>query len=127
MKEFTHQDRVAIARATLTLLDRWGVEPAQQVTLLGLPGDAKPRVLNRYRAGTPLPDDPKIFDRVDLLFNIEKSLRHAFPHNAGLADYWVTTRCQYFNDATPLEVMLTHGMEGIEAVAGYLNASDAWW
>lgn len=124
---YTHDERTDFARAALNIMDGWGLEPDQQIALLGMPTDTKPRELVRFRNGSaPLPDERELLVRVRCLLSIQHSLESAFPHNPILANYWVTTANQYFNDHTPLSVMLRDGVEGMEWIARYLDGSEQW-
>jgi len=124
--QFSEDDLVQIARSVMSLLHDWEVEPAQQVALLGLPPETKPRELSRYRSGTPFPHDRDLLVRARHLLSISNSLDTAFPHNPMLANFWVTTGNEFFGNRAPLELMLEHGVDGIERVARYLDNSFDW-
>jgi hypothetical protein len=121
---FSHEDRADFASAAIRVLNEWGVEPQDQVTLLGMPENTRPRALLRHANGTPLPDENNLHLRIKHLLSIEHSLATAFPHNTALANYWVTTANQYFGNRTPLDIMLEHGVDGMETVARFLDNSD---
>lgn len=125
--QFSEQDLVGITRSVMELLSQWYVEPADQVRLLGLPEDTKPRSLARLRTGTPLPHKEEVLRRAQLLLSIANSLDLAFPHNPALANYWVTTESDLLGGRKPLTIMLEEGVEGIERIARYLdNSFEAW-
>jgi hypothetical protein len=70
------EERVALSRTIVELLNRWGVQSEDQVKLLGLPSDTKPRALRRYYENTPLPNSPEINERIDHLLGIADALIH---------------------------------------------------
>jgi len=119
-------ERVQCARAVMTLLDDWGVAPDQRIVLLGLPAATKPRALTRYRQDTPLPDEPDLLHRVERLLAIQHALEFTFPHNPQMASYWITTDNDWFGGRTPIDIMLTGGLAGIEQVARHLEHDDNW-
>ena len=121
---FSHEDRANFASAVIQVLNDWGIAARDQVALLGMPEDTRPRALLRHASGTPLPEDDDLFLRIKYLLSIEHSLSTAFPHNTALANYWVTTGNRYFSDRSPLDVMLERGVDGMEAVANFLDSSD---
>ncbi len=125
--QFSEEDLSGITRSVMALLHDWGIAPADQIRLLGLPEHTKPRALSRYRNGAPLPHEDDVLRRAHHLLSIANSLEIAFPHNAALANYWVTTECDLFGGRTPLAIMLEEGADGIERMARYLNAGfEAW-
>lgn len=126
MNQTQSDNGTALARSLLSSLDAWGVTAGEQVVLLGLPEGTKPRELNRFRMGTPLPDDEQTRQRVKLLLSIQNSLDHSFPHSADMANLWVTTENIHLNERTPLQVMLEGGLDGMAMISNHLNATDNW-
>lgn len=126
MPSLTPDDRVQIARLVVTLLDDWGVRPADQVALLALPASTPPRSMRRYRDDTPLPDDPQVTERVEHLVGIADALRTTFPRNANMGSIWLHRRNQRFNDRTPLATMLEDGLLGVIAVRAHLDCAWDW-
>jgi len=112
--------RERLARLVVTLLDLWGVSPADQAMLLGLSPQSRSTVA-RYRKGEPLADSADLLARAGHLLGIHKALRIIFPQDRDLAYRWVGTPNRRFNDAAPLDVMKKHGYEGILAVRRYLD------
>lgn len=124
--ELDPHEQQALATMLIRLLDAWGLEPQQQVQLLGLPAKTRLRALARHKAGEPLPDDGSLFQRAQHLQAIDQALHVTFPNNAAMANYWVTTTNTYFGGRTPLEVMLENGDEGIARVRAHLEYHDEW-
>jgi len=112
--------RERLGRVVVALLDHWGLNPADQASLLGLSAQSRSTVA-RYRKGEPLADSADLLARAGHLLGIHKALRIMFPHDLELAYRWVGTPNRRFGDASPLAVMKKHGYEGILAVRRYLD------
>ena len=126
MPTVSFEDRVQISRLIVTLLDDWGVRPADQVALLALPSNTPPRSMRRYRDSEPLPDDPLVMERVEHLVGIADALRTTFPRNANMGAIWLHRRNQRFNDRTPLAMMLEDGLLGVITVRAHLDCAWDW-
>jgi len=120
------EDRLQLARMIVNLLDEWGVEPAGQVLLLGLPEETKPRSMARYGRDLPLPEDAEVMERVEHLVGIADALRTTFPRNARMGTLWLNQRNNRFNDRVPLDVMLEDGLAGVIAVRAHLDCAFDW-
>lgn len=123
---FSNEERADLARMMMSLFDDWRISPDAQATLLGLEGKVKPRNMARYRQGTPLPEENEVLARVRHLLLIEEALHTSFPHNAAMATYWISTPNRLFDNQTPLDYMLNHGMAGIRRVHGHLDCTETW-
>lgn len=119
-------ERVALTGAVFRLLDAWQVSSKGQPALLGLDPNLNPKKMNRYRLGMPLPDDAGVYARIALLLKIEHALQKLFPHSQLSANLWVTTRRVKLGNATPLEMMINKGIEGIKSVERGLYNLDVW-
>lgn len=104
----------------------WGLDATDQVALLGLPADTKPRALLRYRRGTPLPGNPDLIARAEMLLAIQHALHSAFPHNPALGALWITTRSVVLGDRSPLEVMQAGGLDSIRHMHQRLTGASQW-
>ncbi len=124
--EIDERHRVELARTVLQILNDWGVRPEQQVTLLGLPTDTRPRSLNRFRSGTPLPNDHACLLRARHILSIQNAVESMYPHNTTVGNYWVSTPNAFFSNKTPIEIMLSHELEGMERLVHHLNGTGAW-
>lgn len=125
-RTLTHDERVALARVIVEMLDRWGVEADAQVTLLGLPPDTKPRALRRYYENTPLPNDPGVNERIDHLLGIADALRTSNPCNATADMIWLNQVNYRFDNRTPLDAMIEDGLAGLLAVRTHLDCAYDW-
>ena len=114
------EDKGALARMVMTLLDHWQLDTEDQATLLGLaPGNRA--ALARYRKGEPIGSTRDQFERVGHLLGIHKNLRLLFPHNRDLAYRWMSTRNRAFEQRTPVELVREWGFAGLLAVRAYLD------
>ena len=122
----TQEERVAMTQSLMRLFDEWRISAVDQIALLGLRSQVKVRSLRRFRQSTPLPPDQETDTRAYYLLEIGIVLETSFPHNRALASYWVTTPNRLFSNRTPLDVMLSRGLEGMRRIHGHLSRTDVW-
>lgn len=116
----TAEDRGALARMVMTLLDHWNLSTEDQAALLGIAASNR-AALSNYRSGKPIGTSRDQYDRVGHLLGIHKNLRLLFPHNRDLAYRWMSTRNKAFDNLTPVEVVKEWGFAGLLMVRGYLD------
>jgi hypothetical protein len=116
----TAEDRGALARMVMTLLDHWKLSTEDQTALLGLSASNR-ATLSRYRKGEPIGANRDQYERVGHLLGIHKNLRLLFPQNRDLAYSWMTSRNRAFDNRTPVEVVKEWGFAGLLMVRGYLD------
>ncbi len=126
MNTDTEVDREQLARHVMTVLDQWSLNTDEIVTLLALSGKAQRRQLDRFRAGKPLPDDPKLMTRVHHILGIADALRTSFPRNSKIGARWMVTPHRRFRSRTPLSLMLEDGVNGLCRVRAELDCSFSW-
>ena len=126
LRELGEAERVTLSRAIVDLLNQWGVDGVDQVTLLGLPPDTKPRVLRRYYENTALPNSPGINERLDHLLGIADALRTSNPRNAAAGSIWLHSVNHRFDNRTPLDAMIQDGLGGLLAVRTHLDCAYDW-
>jgi hypothetical protein len=126
LRTLSEEERLALSRSIVELLDRWGVQSEDQVTLLGLPSDTKPRVLRRYYENTPLPNSPEINERIDHLLGIADALRTSNPCSATADVIWLHAINHRFDNRTPLDAMIHDGLGGLLAVRTHLDCAYDW-
>lgn len=114
------EDRGALARMTMTLLDHWKLGTEDQAALLGIAASNR-AALARYRRGEPIGTSRDQYERVGHLLGIHKNLRLLFPQNRDLAYRWMTTRNRAFDNLTPVEVVKEWGFAGLLMVRAYLD------
>jgi hypothetical protein len=119
-------DRAAVSRIVMQILDNWDLEPEEKIHLLALPGDIKPRMLRRYYEGTPLPETPEVNERIEHLLGIADALRTSYPCNAAAGAIWLRQKNSRFEDRPPLLAMLEDGMGSIFAVRAFLDCAWDW-
>jgi hypothetical protein len=114
------QDRGALAKMVMALLDHWKLSTEDQAALLGL-ATSNRAALTRYRKGEPIGTSRDQFERVGHLLGIHKNLRLQFPQNRDLAYRWMTTRNKAFDNLSPVEVVKEWGFSGLLMVRAYLD------
>jgi len=123
----SQQQRIESTREVLQLLSAWGVDREHQLLLLGLPSDTRPRVVQRFLQGEPLPPDAKVQARVECLLQVDAALVSLFPHNPVMANLWVSTQSPQFDGRAPLDMMLEQGLPAMQSLLSQLDGSgDAW-
>jgi len=114
------QDRGALARMVMTLLDHWKLPTEDQAVLLGIAAGNR-AALTRYRKGEAIGTSRDQFERVGHLLGIHKNLRLLFPQNRDLAYRWMTTRNKAFDNLAPVDVVKEWGFAGLIMVRAYLD------
>lgn len=116
----TQESRSELGQIVMRLFDRWGLDTATQLDLLGLSASSR-ALLTRYRNGAAVPGTRDTLDRVGWLLSIHKALRLLYPYNDDMRYSWVARRNSAFDGRTPLDVMTEEGLIGIARVARYLD------
>ena len=114
------QDRGALARMVMTLLDHWKLSTEDQAALLGI-ATTNRAALTRYRKGEAIGTSRDQFERVGHLLGIHKNLRLLFPHNRELAYRWMSTRNKAFDNLSPVDIVKEWGFAGLLMVRAYLD------
>lgn len=122
----TEEELIKLTLGIMMMLEEWKVADEDQIVLLGLPEEVKPRHMQRYRKGTPLPNDEEVMSRVEQLIAIYDALRTSFPRNTAFGAKWLVSRNRYLNNVTPMEMMLRDGLEGMHHVRGRLDCTVNW-
>jgi CTP:molybdopterin cytidylyltransferase MocA len=114
------EDRGALARMVMTLLDHWKLSTEDQAALLGIAASNR-AALARYRRGEPIGTSRDQYERVGHLLGIHKNLRLLFPQNRDLAYRWMSTRNRAFDNLSPVDVIRDWGFAGLLMVRAYLD------
>ncbi len=126
MQELNLEDRIALTRAVVGLLDSWGVGAAQAVALLALPAGTRPGAMRQFRQSTPFPESEQIMERIEHFIGIADALRTSYPHNAHMGNIWMNKANHRFDNRSPLAAMIEDGMSGIVAVRTHLDCAYDW-
>jgi len=114
------QDRGALAKMVMRLLDRWKLSTEDQAALLGIASSNR-AALSHYRSGKPIGTSRDQYERVGYLLGIHKKLRLLFPQNSNLDYRWMSTRNKAFENLTPVDVVKEWGFAGLLMVRAYLD------
>ena len=126
MSILDNEDRTRLGRMAVNLLDDWGINASDQISILALPDSTRTRMLRRYHEDTPLPDDPDVMKRVEHLMGIAEALRTTFPRNAQIGLLWLKQPCRRLRRRRPMDIMLEDGLSGLITVRSHLDCSFAW-
>jgi hypothetical protein len=113
--------RKAVAEVLIALFDRWQLHELNQAQLLGLDS------IYSLRRDKMLPNTPAVLERAGHLLAIDRALLKQYPYRSGYRDRWVTIPSEpsdSFGGESPLQVMLTRGIEGIREVQEYLESLE---
>ena len=113
-------DRSALAKMVMKLLDHWKLSTEDQAAMLGIASSNR-AALSNYRSGKPIGTSRDQYERVSHLLGIHKNLRLLFPQNRDLAYRWMSKRNKAFDNLTPVEVIKEWGFAGLLIVRGYLD------
>ena len=119
-KVIVTDDRSALAKMVMKLLDHWKLSTEDQAAMLGIASSNR-AALSNYRSGKPIGTSRDQYERVSHLLGIHKNLRLLFPQNRDLAYRWMSTRNKAFDNLTPVEVIKEWGFAGLLIVRGYLD------
>jgi len=117
------QTRAGYAKMVTRLFDHWKLSTMDQLAILGL-NEKSRATLARYREGKPISNTRDLLDRVVYLLDIHAHLRLIFPHNKNLVYGWMTARVKDFGGATPIELVKSHGIVGLNMLRTYLDKAQ---
>lgn len=126
-ESLNQEERAALARGIMSILDKWGLSASEQVTLLNLPEKTPTRMLRRYRDDTPFPDIREVNERIEHIIGIADALRTSYPHNPSMGLVWMKQRNKRFQRRAPVTVMVEDGLDGIVAVRSHLDCAFDWF
>ena len=119
-------DRIALTKAIMAMLDDWGLASAEIITVLGLPTKTRQRQLEHFRRNTPFPDNEQIMLRIEHLVGIADALRTTFPRNARMGPIWLRRPHRRLSNQTPLDTMIEQGVNGLRSVRAELDCAYSW-
>lgn len=126
MSDLTLDERLALTRRTMDLLEGWSLTARDIVAILCLPDGVKPRAVGRFHEDEPFPDDPVVNRRVAYLMRIEEALHTYFPRNPEMRTLWVKRGNRQFGRKAPIAVMVEDGERGLISVLSHLDCTFAW-
>ncbi len=126
MPNLSAQERLALTEGIMRMLDHWGLSAGEVIKILALPGEVRSRQVARYRNGTPFPDDPQVFKRIEYLIRIADALRTYFPRNPEMRAIWMRRGNRKFGRKAPLALMVEGGESGLIRVLSHLDCTFAW-
>ena len=126
MSDLTADERAALTRRTMSLLEGWGLSASDMMTILQLPETVKARNIARFREEEPFPNDASVNRRVAYLLRIEEALHTYFPRNPEMRNMWVKRGNKQFGKRAPIAVMVEDGESGLISVLSHLDCTFAW-
>lgn len=123
----TQEERAALARGIMSILDKWGLCANDQLKLLSLPEKTPSRMLRRFRDDTPFPNTKEVNERVEHIIGIADALRTSYPHNPSMGLVWMKQKNKRFQRRAPVNVMVEDGLDGIVAVRSHLDCAFDWF
>jgi len=126
LTSMTVPQRIELTQYIISVLESWGLNSKQIISLLDLPGKNNVRVLNRYRQGNELPRCEQVNLRLDYILAIVDALRTSFPRNAHMAPHWMKKPLKRFNKRPPVALLVEDGFGGLQAVRAHLDCSYEW-
>jgi len=125
-KEMSHDECAELARSIMAILDGWGLNAKQLASLLALPAGTPTRALRRYREDTPFPNDATLYERVEHIIGISDALRTSYPLNPPMAALWMKQANKRFEGASPLQKIISEGLQGLMSVRSHIDCSYDW-
>jgi len=121
------EERSKISRGVMNILDQWGLNAEQAVSVLDLPDKTPTRMLRRFRDDTPFPDSKTVNDRVDHILGIADALRTSWPHNPSMGLIWMKQKNSRFDKRSPVSILVEDGLDGIVKIRCHLDCSYDWF
>lgn len=127
MQDTRLENRLALTKTMMSILDGWGLNARQLASLLALPEGTPTRVLRRYRDDTPFPDSAELSERLEHLCGIVEALRTTYPHNPSMGVLWMRQKNKRFDSQAPALWVVDRGLEGLVQMRGHLDCSFDWF
>jgi hypothetical protein len=126
MTNLTHDERLALTRRIMSMLEGWGLSAGDIMTVMQLPASVKARNISRFRDEEPFPDDLAVNRRMGYLLRIDEALGTYFPRNPEMRSLWVKRGNKQFGRKAPVAVMVEDGESGMISVLSHLDCTFAW-
>ena len=118
-------ERCHLALTITRLLEQWGLDPADQLMLLGLSNTGR-STLSRYRRGEPVSANRDMIERIGHLLGIHKSLDTLFPEQPEAQRVWISSRKKSLQRRTPVEYVEAEGITGLRQLRSMAEAQMGW-
>jgi hypothetical protein len=126
MTDLTHDERLALTRRIMSMLEGWGLGASDIMSIMQLPATVKARNISRFRDEEPFPDDVAVNRRMGYLLRIDEALGTYFPRNPEMRTLWVKRGNKQFGRKAPVAVMVEDGESGMISVLSHLDCTFAW-
>ena len=120
------EQKTAVARNVMRLLDEWGLASAEIIQLLALPAKTRTRHLDKYRGQEPFPPNEQTELRIQHIAGIADALRTSYPRNAHMGSRWLRTPHRRMQNKTPLQLIIELGLPGLLQVRSELDCAFSW-
>ena len=125
MSEDRLDERRALARETMEVLDAWKLAADEVCLVLGLPDKVRQRSINKFRSYDPFPADAGVERRAGYVVRIGQALRTTYPTNPAMGSRWLRQRHRRLG-CSPLAQILGQGEAGLEQVLAELDCAFGW-
>lgn len=119
----TEAEGLALARASVNLLQHWGLTDAKARDILG---GLTARTYARWKAGQFGRIDRDLATRMSLLMGIHKALRYMFTDPAR-GYRWITAPNMLFEGKSPADLMAEGDIFALARLRAYLDAERGGW
>lgn len=117
MSDYSSDEMNVLTRAVVNHMDEWKISADDMLSILGMEDKAKSRHLTSYRKGAKsLPQEAEVMQRIDHIVGISDALRTTFPFSSQMRVMWLQKPHRRFQKRTPLSVMLSEGVNGLQKV-----------
>lgn len=107
-------NRKNLTQAIIRHLDEWQLTEEEIANLLALDASVHKRHIKLYRQGAKvLPTNDAMTQRIEHIIGIADALRTTFPFSSQMRLLWLRKAHRRFQQRTPLNLMLTEGLEGL--------------
>ncbi len=125
--ELEYEERRRLAPMVMAILDEWKLDGEQQVAILGMHGEIRPRHLSQYRQGTtPFPQEDELIERARHIVGIQEALHLIFPRNPHMPSFWLANPNNRQFGQAPMNIILEDGLPGMERIWGHLDCTQNW-
>jgi len=118
------EQRLALTRATMSILDSWKLGTEEMRMVLGLPETVRARGFQRFRNHEAFPEDAAVDRRADYVLRIAGALHTTYPTNPSMGGRWLRQPHRRLGQP-PLALMLKDE-GGLVRVLAELDCTFSW-